>query len=77
MNLVGTVEWKNFREVYILRFLRFDRIRENLSREFVNITIQTHNTVLPSMHLWFQYQYAQISGIMPRCIMQRRHTVVW
>ena len=34
----------NFREVYISRSLRFDRICESLSREFVNITIQTHNT---------------------------------
>ena len=34
----------NFREVYISHSLRFDRIGESLSRELVNITIQTHNT---------------------------------
>ena len=34
----------NFREVYISRSSRLDQIRESLSREFVNITIQTHNT---------------------------------
>ena len=34
----------NFRKVYISRSLQFDRIRKSLSREFVNITIQTHNT---------------------------------
>ena len=30
-------------KVYILRSSRFDQIRESLSREFVNIAIQTHN----------------------------------
>ena len=34
----------SFREVYISRSSRFDRIRESLSREIVNIAIQTHNT---------------------------------
>ena len=41
---VCTVGGENFREVYISRSSRFDQIRESLSREFVNITIQTHNT---------------------------------
>ena len=34
----------NFRKVYILHFSQFDRIYKSLSHEFVNITIQTHNT---------------------------------
>ena len=34
----------NFRDVYISRSSWFDRIHESLSCEFVNITIQMHNT---------------------------------
>ena len=50
----------NFREVYILRSSRFDRIRESLSCKFVNITIHTHNTS------------TQIAKLKPReCLFER------
>ena len=50
----------NFREVYISCFSRLDQIRESLSREFVNITIQTHNTS------------TQIAKLKPRkCLFER------
>ena len=44
----------NFREVYISRLSQFDQIYECLSCEFVNITIQTHNTSI------------QIAKLIPR-----------
>ena len=50
----------NFRKVYISRSSRFDQIRESLSREFVNITIQTHKTS------------TQIAKLKPRkCLFKR------
>ena len=50
----------NFREVYISRSSRFDRIRESLSHEFLNIAIQTHNTS------------TQIAKLIPRkCLFER------
>ena len=53
----------NFREVYNSRSSRFDQIRESLSREFVNIAIQTHNTS------------TQIAKLIPRkCLFEREIT---